>query len=140
MNSVTENAVVLKAHGGDRKSNLLAIAEAIDRHADLTRGATEAEAKASRHLRGLAEQLRIVADEWPDPSRVVSDVEQTGRERLRVQKEFRKRVNEADYFAGAMAVLQSLYPHKDGERLSPMVPPKWVLYPMSGRSILKEKP
>jgi len=43
---------------------------------------------------------------------------------------------EAAFLAGACTVLQAVFGESE-ERMTDYVPPAWVLYPMSGRSILE---
>lgn len=45
--------------------------------------------------------------------------------------------SEADYLAGAMAVINHIFPHEDGpEKLSGDIPVAWIMFPMAGRSVL----
>lgn len=45
--------------------------------------------------------------------------------------------SEADYLAGAMSVINHLFPHEDGpDKMSPHIPVAWVMFPMAGRSVL----
>ena len=44
---------------------------------------------------------------------------------------------EVDFFSGAMAALQACFPGPDPTRLSPKVPPGWVICAMSGRPIVE---
>ena len=44
------------------------------------------------------------------------------------------------YLVGAMIVINALFPNDDPTILSPLIPPGWVLLPMSGRSILEFPP
>lgn len=66
--SDNENDVVRvthKAHNGDRAKNLEAIANRLGELSQAITGAI-----AEHELQGLAEQLRIIAGEWPDPEDV----------------------------------------------------------------------
>ncbi len=47
---------------------------------------------------------------------------------------------EVEFFCGAMAALQACYPDNDNpERLTSMVPPKWVVCIMSGRPVVEDE-
>lgn len=44
---------------------------------------------------------------------------------------------EVEFFVGAMVVLNTLYPNKEEPRfMSPVIPPKWSLFPGIGRLIV----
>ena len=45
--------------------------------------------------------------------------------------------SEADYLAGAMSVLNHIFPNQDGpDKISNEIPVVWIMYPMAGRSVL----
>jgi hypothetical protein len=48
--------------------------------------------------------------------------------------------SQADFMAGAMSVINHLFPHPDGPgKMSDVIPPVWILYPMAGRSLTEEE-
>jgi len=56
---------------------------------------------------------------------------------LRARQQHDVLESEADYLAGAMAVLNHIFPHPDGpEKISNHIPVVWIMYPMAGRSVL----
>lgn len=45
--------------------------------------------------------------------------------------------SEADFLAGAMAVINYVFPHEEGsDKLSDDIPVAWIMFPMAGRSVL----
>ncbi len=75
-----------------------------------------------------------------DPA-VKASIEQQWRDRAKTQhwKPGTKTyaVEEVKFFAGAMATLQACFPGPDPTRLSPKVPPGWVICGLSGRPIVE---
>lgn len=47
---------------------------------------------------------------------------------------------EVEYFAGATAALQAAFPGPDADKLTPMVPPIWVVNILSGRNVAPLEP
>ena len=70
-------------------------------------------------------------------TKVVQKVEDT----LKARDKSGALVNECDFLAGAMAVLSNinilLYGETEDKSMG-IIPPLWILYPMSGRSVVAE--
>ena len=50
------------------------------------------------------------------------------------------RRHEAAFLAGAMTVINHLFPAADARQLSERCPPRWVLAPLTGKSVLDMEP
>lgn len=56
---------------------------------------------------------------------------------LRARQKNQALESEADFLAGAMAVINHMFPNQDGpDKLSLEIPVVWIMYPMAGRSVL----
>jgi hypothetical protein len=56
---------------------------------------------------------------------------------LRARQKNHALESEADYLAGAMAVLNHVFPNQDGpDKMSNEIPVAWIMFPMAGRSVL----
>lgn len=56
---------------------------------------------------------------------------------LRARQKNQALESEADFLAGAMAVINHMFPNQDGpDKLSSEIPVVWIMYPMAGRSVL----
>lgn len=72
----------------------------------------------------------------------INNVEQAWRNRATAQElkpgsaAYRKA--EVEFFTGAMATINAIFPSDDPTRLSGKVPVKWVINAMSGRPIVEE--
>jgi hypothetical protein len=68
-------------------------------------------------------------------------VEQAWRDRVKAQgiplKGQKYIKAEIEFFCGAMVAINAMDPNAEPDRLSRLVPPAWVILPMSGRPIVE---
>lgn len=69
-------------------------------------------------------------------------IEQAWRGRVKAQgfpsKGIKYQKLELEFFLGAMAAINAMDPNAEADKLSRLVPPAWVICPMSGRSIVED--
>ena len=45
---------------------------------------------------------------------------------------------EAAFLSGAAVAIQAMFPNADPEKMSEAIPPLWIIFPLSGRSVVEE--
>lgn len=72
----------------------------------------------------------------------IYSIEQAWRDHAKAQRYKPKsaayRKAELEFFTGAMATINAIFPSDDPTRLSGKVPTKWVLNAMSGQAVVEE--
>jgi len=69
-------------------------------------------------------------------------IEDRWRERVKAQgfptKGIKYQKLELEFFLGAMTAINAMDPNAEADKLSTLVPPAWVICPMSGRPIVED--